>query len=200
MAENPLTKLPLAGQAGVGLAALVVIVGAFYYIQYEPMSVELATKTQELEDLRAEIKQLEIAAAKQDELKKELAQLEARLQVMSKYLPASKETPQIIRAVQLLAYSSALNVTRFTPSPTAQKEFYLEAPIQIGLTGTYHNLARFFDSVSRLPRLVNVAKVSLRNVSKQTDSQTVSAAIVATSYVYQEAPARKAPAKGKGKR
>ncbi|MCM2255601.1 MAG: type 4a pilus biogenesis protein PilO [Vicinamibacteria bacterium] len=199
MAENPLTKLPLAGQAGVGLAALIVIVGAFYYIQYEPMSVELAQKSKDLEDLRAEIKQLEVAAARQDELKKELAQLEARLQVMSKYLPASKETPQIIRAVQLLAYSSTLSVTRFTPSPTVQKDFYLEAPIQIGLTGTYHNLARFFDSVSRLPRLVNVGKVTLRNLNKQTDTQTVTAAITATSYVYQEAPA-KAPAKGKGKR
>jgi len=89
-------------------------------------------------------------------------------------------------------------VTRFTPSPTVQRDFYLEAPTTIGLTGTYHNLARFFDSVSRLPRLVNVGKVTLRNLSKQTDTTTVSAAIVATSYVYQEAPS-KAPAKAKGK-
>jgi Tfp pilus assembly protein PilO len=198
MAENPLTKLPLAGQAGVGLVLAIVIGVAFHQLYWTGAEAERAQKAKELEDLRAEIKQLEVAAARQEELKKELAALEARLQVMSKYLPAQKETPQIIRAVQLLAYSSTLSVTRFTPSTPLQREFYLEAPIQIGLTGTYHNLARFFDSISRLPRLVNVGKVSLRNLSKQTDSATVTAAIVANTYVYQEAPAK--AAKGKGKR
>lgn len=199
MAENPLTKLPLAGQAGVGVGALALILGLFYYFSYQPMELERAKKAQELEDLRAEIKQLEVAAARQEELKKELASLEARLQVLSKYLPAQKETPQIMRAVQLLAYSSSLAVRRFTPANTVQKPYYLEAPINVDLSGSYHNLARFFDSVSRLPRLVNVGNVRLRAIGKQTPTSTVTAQVVATTYVYQEAPA-KAAGKGKGKR
>jgi type IV pilus assembly protein PilO len=69
-----------------------------------------------------------------------------------------------------------------------QKEFYQEVPINMELTGTYHNLGLFFDRVSRLSRLVNLRNIKIRAASKQSANLTVEAGCQALTYVYQDAP------------
>jgi len=68
------------------------------------------------------------------------------------------------------------------------KEFYQEWPIAVEVEGTYHNLGFFFDRVGRLPRLVNVGNLKIKSQQKQTASNTINAACVATTFVYLETP------------
>ena len=51
-----------------------------------------------------------------------------------------------------------------------------------------HNLGMFFDRVGRLPRLVNVGNLKVKSQQKQTASNTINAACVATTFVYVETP------------
>jgi type IV pilus assembly protein PilO len=93
-----------------------------------------------------------------------------------------------MRRVQSLAAQSFLNVKKFTPTTVVQKEFYQEVPINMELTGTYHNLGLFFDRVSRLSRLVNLRNIKLKASSKQSTNVTIDAGCQALTYVYQDAP------------
>ena len=45
------------------------------------------------------------------------------------------------------------------PSPEVKRDFYAEVPIEIEFMGRFHDIATFFDQVSRLPRIVNVNKL-----------------------------------------
>jgi type IV pilus assembly protein PilO len=63
--------------------------------------------------------------------------------------------------------------------------------------GTYHNLGFFFDRVGRLPRLVNVGNLKVKSQTKQTASNTISAACVATTFVYVETPPQPPGAPGR---
>lgn len=193
-AENPLTKLPLAGQMGVGLGVAVVILGLFWWQYWSPKSAEQAKKTQKLEALRADIRKLEITANKLEEFKREVQQREAKLEQLKQILPTNKETPDLMRKVQYLAASSNLSVTTFDPGAVAQKEFYAEYPINLTVTGSYHNLALFFDRVGRIPRLVNANNVRIQSRPKPSALETLTATCVATTYVYVDKPA---PAPGK---
>ncbi|HEV7499996.1 MAG TPA: type 4a pilus biogenesis protein PilO, partial [Vicinamibacteria bacterium] len=103
-------------------------------------------------------------------------------------LPPAKETPDLMRKVQALAAQSNLTINNFTPGATVNRDFYQEWPISMGVVGNYHNLALFFDKVSRLPRLVNVNNIKITALANQTASQTISVANTATTFVYIEAP------------
>jgi type IV pilus assembly protein PilO len=183
-AENPLTKLPLAGQLGVGAGLAAVILGAFWYFWWNPTVEEETKKAARLEELRDDIKKLEVTASKLEEFKKEVGALEARLDQLKQFLPPAKETPDLMRKVAYLVAQQNLTLKRFNPGGTVNKEFYQEYPINIDVEGTFHNLALFFDRLGRMPRLVNAGSVKIRSQGRQTASNTVAASCVATTYVY----------------
>jgi type IV pilus assembly protein PilO len=188
MADNAYTKLPLGGQLGVSLAVAVVLGGAFWYFYWTDTAKERDEKTVKLESLNKEIRALEVTAQKLGEFQREVALLEKKLETLKSILPPAKETPDLMRKVQALAAQSHLTINNFTPGATVNKEFYQEWPIAMGVLGNYHNLALFFDKVSRLPRLVNVSNLKINSLGNQTPSQTISAGATAVTFVYLETP------------
>ena len=194
MADNALTKLTLGGQLLVSVVLGALIFGGFYFFWLSDAWKEETTKKAKREALQKEIRALEVTANKLQEFQREVQLLEAKLDTLKRILPPEKETPDLMRRVQALAAQSFLNVTKFNPAATVQKEFYQEVPINMEVTGSYHNLGLFFDRVSRLSRLVNVKNLKVKNAQKQTPTYTINAGCVATTYVYQDAPPP--PAKG----
>ena len=188
MADNAYTKLSLGGQLGVSFALAVLVGGLFWYFYWSDATVERDEKTAKLEALNKEIRALEVTAQKLGEFQREVALLEKKLETLKTILPPAKETPDLMRKVQALAAQSNLTINNFTPGATVNKDFYQEWPISMGLVGNYHNLALFFDKVSRLPRLVNVNNIKIASLPTQTASQTVGVANTATTFVYIETP------------
>src|SRR6266704_2127969 len=113
MAENALTKLPLCGQLGVSAAAAIVIGVAFYYGYWSGAEEDRKAKTDKLENLRKEIRALEVTANKLQEFQREVAQLEAKLETLKRFLPQTKETPDLMRKLQGLASQSNLAIKNF---------------------------------------------------------------------------------------
>ena len=50
-------------------------------------------------------------------------------------------------------------------------DFYAEVPISIEIEGEYHNIGRFFDLMSDLPRIVNMGSMTVK-VSKESMDST----------------------------
>jgi len=204
MADSPvdqLTKLPLAGQLGVGAALAAALVGAFWWFYWKPTSVIEDKKANDLQALQAEVRKLEQVKASLPKFKAEVEVLEARLREQARVLPASKETPDLVRKVQSMASESSLMIKRFAPAATVAHDIYEDWPITIDVEGTYHNLALFFDRVSRLSRLVNMGQVRISSQKLPTAANTVQVSCVATTYVFREPdPEEAAPAGRRGRR
>jgi type IV pilus assembly protein PilO len=196
MADNALTRLPLAGQLGVAVLIAALICGGFYWFYYSDALEQQKQKEKQLADLQTQIRALEATANRLPEFQREVQALEARLETLKRILPPEKEMPDLMRRVQYLAAQSSLGIKKFTPAPVAQREFYLEVPINIDIDGTYHNLGAFFDRISRMSRLVNVGNVKIKAQSNQVINNTVSVQAVATTYVYQEPPPQAGQAGG----
>ena len=183
MADNALTKLSLNGQIGASSAAAALVGGLFYYFYYADAVQEREDKTVRLETLQKEIRALEVTASKLQEFQREVQLLEAKLETLKRILPPAKETPDLMRKVQALAAQSNLAIKTFTPQAVVNKDFYQEWPIKVDVQGTYHNLALFFDRVSRLSRLVNVGNLTIMSLTQQTGSATIAASCTATTFV-----------------
>ena len=188
MADNALARLPLAGQLGVAALVAAIICGGFYWFYYSDALEEQKKKEQQLAELQKQIRALEATANRLPEFQREVQALEARLETLKRILPPEKEMPDLMRRVQYLAAQSSLAIRKFTPAPTAQRDFYIEVPVSLDVEGTYHNLASFFDRISRMSRLVNMGNVKIKARGEQTINNTVTVSTVATTYVYQDPP------------
>jgi len=197
MADNALTRLPIAGQLGVALGAGVAIGVAFYFLLYQGKMEERDQKQAELTKLEQTIRELKITVAKLPEFQKEVQQLEERLEVLKRFLPTEKETPALMKQVNSLAMTSTLSILKFNPKGPVNKEFYIEHPTDVQVNGSYHNLALFFDKIGRLPRLVNGSDIKIVAVTQQRLSQTITATFIATTYTYQDNPPPPPPGPGK---
>ncbi len=188
MADNALTRLPLAGQLGVAFLVAALICGGFYFYYYAEALEEQEKKEQQLAELQKQIRALEATANRLPEFQREVQALEARLETLKRILPPQKEMPDLMRRVQYLAAESSLAIAKFNPAPTAQRDFYVEIPVNLDVVGTYHTLGAFFDRISRMSRLVNIGDVKIKAQSKQVINNTIAVSVVATTYVYQEPP------------
>jgi type IV pilus assembly protein PilO len=193
MAENPITKLPLAGQLGVSVVIALLICGGFYYFWYSDALEQQKRKEARLADLQQQIRALEATANRLPEFQREVQALEARLETLKRILPPEKEMPDLMRRVQYLAAQSSLGIQKFNPAAPSQKDFYEEIPINIDMVGTYHNLGAFLDRISRMSRLVNMGNLVIKAQQRPTITNTVAISAVATTYVYKDVPPPAAP-------
>ena len=59
------------------------------------------------------------------------------------------------------------------------------------LDGTYHDLARFFDHVSKVPRIINVGSIGIKGKAAKdavADGTTITASCTATTFVLLDKP------------
>jgi type IV pilus assembly protein PilO len=176
------------------LVLAVIIFGLFFLFYYKPKSGELKKVQTERIKIEDEVSKLRVKKQQLDKIEKELVDLDQRLRDLQQIIPDQKESGDILKKIQQLAYDSRLNIIKFTPKPEVIKEFHSEWQIPIEITGTYHNLAIFFDRLSRFSRLFTVENFTIRALAKQTEAATVSATWTAQTYFFHEelpAPAKK---------
>jgi len=176
----------------------VILFGLFFLFYYKPRAAELERVQTERIKIEDEVAKLRVKKQQLDKIEKELIDLNQRLKDLQQIIPDQKESGDILKRIQQLAYDSRLTVTKFAPKPEIIKEFHSEWPIPVETTGTYHNLAVFFDRLSRFSRLFTVETFAIRALAKQTEAATVSATWTAKTYFFHEelpAPASKKTAK-----
>lgn len=189
-----MSNMSFGAQVAVFAILGAILYGVFWMWFYSPMQTEIEQKTTTRRNLQAEVENAKTTAARLPEFRREVERKEATLQALSRILPSQKEVDDLLRKVQQLAAESSLDVLRFKPEATRPQEFYAEWPITLDLDGNYHNLAYFFDRLSRLSRIVNVTNLSVEAKREPTVSSTISATCTATTFVFIESAASSAPA------
>ena len=189
-----MSRLGFGAQVLVFLILGGILFGVFYVWFYSPMQQEIQEKTTQRRNLQAEVENARTTAARLPEFRREVERKEATLQALSRILPSQKEVDDLLRKVQQLAAESSLDVLRVHPEGMRPQDFYAEWPISLDLDGSYHNLAYFFDRLSRLSRIINVSNLSIEAKREPTVSSTISASCTATTFVFIEPAAPAAPA------
>jgi type IV pilus assembly protein PilO len=181
----------VAGVCG-GLLAL------FWYEWLQDIQQQIQTKTVQIQELNKTIAKSREQEKNLEQIKKDAIELQAKLDMLKMVLPQEKETDEIFRDVQKLATSSGLQVSKVTPRVTIDHEVYTEYPIDLDVTGTFHNVGTFLDRIRQLPRIVSIGGLRLQGRASQGDAAytaSVGAVYTATTYVYKDEPiASAAPA------
>jgi type IV pilus assembly protein PilO len=182
---------------GLGIGAL--IFGAVSWRVLQPMRDQLAAGQQQLADLQTKIQEGRAAKQQLPKFREEVHQLEMELDKLLRILPARRNTPDLLRRIRSLAEQGDFALRRFTPGQLSDKEFFSEWPIAVSVEGGYHNLALFFDRISRFSRIINIEDLSITALSGPKGTHTLAASFNAKTFVYKEsepAPAPVGPAGG----
>jgi Tfp pilus assembly protein PilO len=181
---------------GLVVGSVLAVVG--YQMKLKDMRSQIAGQERTMAELKDQIRRGEAAQAQLPQFEENVAKLEAQLADLLKILPDRRNVHELIRQVRALAEREDFTLTRFTTGRQTQRDYFNEWPITISLQGTYHNLARFFDRMSRFSRIINVDDLRLSSVRNQRPNRTVGASFVAKTFIYREEAPPAAPASGGG--
>ena len=179
---------------GYVLFAILIFALAFLFY-FKPQNTKLKALRAERVKVEQEVRNLKEKKRELDKIEADITAMTAKLKTLEVNIPQRKETADILRQIQALAYDSRLDVLRFAPGAEINKEFYAEWPIPIQVSGNYHNLGLFFDRLSKFARVFTIENFSIKVLARQTDLNTVSANWTAKTYFFAEAPAVPVPAK-----
>ncbi len=198
--ETGLENKPWYVSAIVGAVLGLLIVGGSYYVVFTDLENQIAASQKELEGLQKKIDEGRAAERSLAQFREEVNRLQLDLDKLLRVLPTRMNTEDLLRRLRTLTEQGDFRLLRFAPGNRSQKQFYYEWPIQITLDGTYHNLALFFDRISRFSRIINVE--NLRVSQKSGDpSRTIGANFTMKTFLYIEPSTQEAAAaKGKKKR
>ena len=171
-------------------AAFLIVISGFVYFSYYPKFQQIDT----LETRHNKIKsELETAKKNAGQLKKfqlEMKEAEDNFKIASKALPETKEIPSLLTNISKYGQDSGLEFLLFQPNPDKAIGFYAEIPVLIQVKGGYHNLALFFDRVSRLSRIVNIKDIDME---ASNESGSLMTKCTAVTYRFLESEIRPKP-------
>lgn len=173
----------------------VLIFALAFLFYFKPQNDKLKSLKAERIKVEQEVQNLKQKKRELDKIEADIVQMEAKLKTLEVNIPQRKETADILRQIQTLAYDSRLDVLRFAPGTEISKDFYAEWPIPIQVSGNYHNLGLFFDKLSKFARVFTIENFSIKALNRQTDLNTISANWTAKTYFFAEPAAVPVPAK-----
>jgi len=181
-----LEKLPFFGQVGVfaGLAVAVVIAAYALWPNLGDMRKDIEVLEGQFTEKQAEIRKGQAAEQRLPELEREIEAKNTELKDLEQILPSDRETGDLLRYVKNLGDQSNLDLRSFSPGGLKPAEFYKEFPIEMEVSGKYHDLGIFLDRVSKYSRIINVD--NLRIGSMKAQGRTISASLTATTFVFSE--------------
>ncbi|WP_371354976.1 type 4a pilus biogenesis protein PilO [Pseudomonas chlororaphis] len=109
--------------------------------------------------------------------------METAFDLMLRQLPSDTEVPGLLEDISRTGLGSGLEFEEIKLLPEVVQPFYVELPIQITVTGGYHELATFVSGVAGLPRIVTLHDFEIKPVTPEVGSK-LRMNILARTYRY----------------
>ena len=81
-------------------------------------------------------------------------------------LPNKTEVPNLLVDITQAGLGRGLNFVLFKPEKEKPQDFYAELPINIKVTGGYHELGQFVSDLAALPRIVTIGGIDISTDTK----------------------------------
>jgi type IV pilus assembly protein PilO len=143
----------------VGVMAAVIGLGYFGYWsgQFEEQE-DGANKELKLRD---EYKIKTAQAVNLDALRAQKVQVDQYVDRLQKQLPSKAEMAALLSDINQAGLGRGLQFELFKPGQVVVKDYYAELPIDIKVTGNYHDIGAFAGDMANLPRIVTLNNMTL---------------------------------------
>ncbi|MDY7545748.1 type 4a pilus biogenesis protein PilO [Glaciimonas sp. CA11.2] len=144
---------------GVGVLLAVLFLGWFFY--WSDQQTDLTNGQQQEVQLKDQYKSKIGQAINLDGLRKQKKQVAEYVITLEKQLPSKAEMDALLSDINQAGLGRGLQFELFKPGQVVVKDYYAELPIDIKITGGYHDVGSFTSDIANLPRIVTLNNMSL---------------------------------------
>ena len=132
------------------------LLAASYYYHIEELRNNLARVQGEEGKLKQEFEKKAFQVANLDAYRRQMAEMEESFGALISQLPSDTEVPGLLEDITNKGLLNGLKIASIDLQKEVSKEFYVELPIAISASGSYHDLGAFISSMAGLPRIVTL--------------------------------------------
>jgi type IV pilus assembly protein PilO len=164
--KNP-GNWPWPFKVGAFIAIFAGILVAGYFLLFQAQREDLDKEERKETELRGTFLEKKKLAVNLEAYQQQRADIEQSFGALLKQLPTKSEVEALIIDINQAGLGRGLQFDLFKPTPTENfTEFYAERPIDLKVTGNYHDLGAFASDVSKLPRIVLLENLKVDNTKE----------------------------------
>ena len=168
---------PLAPRVTILLALFLLILLGGWWFFWDEQLVSLENKQQTELKLRDEFVAKKKLAVNLDLYVQRLNEIDRSFGALLKQLPNKSEVEALLVEINQAGMGRGLQFELFKPGAEQVKDFYAELPINVRLTGSYHDLGAFAGDIGKLSRIVTLNNIA---ITQNKDGTLVMDAITKT--------------------
>ena len=154
--------------------------GYWFFIKDQYAQLERVERTEQ--ELRKTYEEKAYQVANLEVFKAQMAEMEETFGALVRQLPSETEVPGLLEDITNTALGSGLALQEVKLQPEQRRDFYSELPINIRVSGSYHELASFVSSVASLPRIVTLHDLTIKPTGGDADRPDMQ--VLARTYRY----------------
>lgn len=159
----------------------VATLGGGYWFHIKALQAELARVAGEESGLRADLESKAVLAANLEAYRQQMMEMEESFGDLLRQLPGQTEVPGLLEDITFTGLGSGLEFSNIALQSEVTAEFYIELPINIVVTGGYHDFGAFVSGVSSLSRIVTLHDFSISTGENRSE---LTMNITARTYRY----------------
>src|SRR5437879_10476403 len=179
---SAVNKAPVGQKVGVVAGVIIALTVANWYFFVDPMQTQINQRQATLRQLEDELIQKQSIANNLAQFKHEKEILDRRLAQALTELPNEANVDDLIRSLSEIGTKSGLTINSIDPQGEQRQSFYAAIPIVMSVTGNYHEIGVFLDSLSKLARIVNVTNIKMGQARVANEKLLINATYIATTF------------------
>lgn len=182
---NNIGSWPPAIKALAGILLMILVLSLGYSFSISDLQSQLELQREEESSLKEQFANKARMAANLELYTQQMKEMENSFGVLLRQLPSDTEVPGLLEDITRTGLGSGLEFEEIKLLPENTQQFYIELPIQITVTGAYHDLATFVSGVAGLPRIVTLHDFDLAPANPEGGPK-LRMSILAKTYRYND--------------
>lgn len=160
-----------------------IIGGAFYFMVYSDQIEESARLDRKVTELQGEKATYEDRKQKYQAFRAEVNKLLEEQKELLKVLPDESNISTFLESIHAQAELSGVQILTYDQRPEIRQDFYAQIPVSLTVSGSYHQLAKFFYYLERdVKRIVKIQGLGLTTPTITPNGVVLKAAFTASTY------------------
>lgn len=175
---------PMPVKILIWVLLLIAVLAFGYYYHIDGLQAELASAKKQESALRKDFEKKSFQVANLDAYREQLKEMEESFGALISQLPSDTEVPGLLEDITNKGMMNGLRIQSIDLRPEKSREFYVELPIAIAASGSYHDLGAFISGMAGLPRIVTLHDFNIS--AKGNDTNNLQMKIIAKTYRYKD--------------
>ena len=168
------------------IAVCLAVIAGLWFAWLKSVDEELLAEKAREEQLREDYRKKLVQAVNLDALKKQLEQVQQYVTQLERQLPSKAEMDALLSDINQAGIGRSLQFELFRPGQETVKEYYVELPIAVRVSGRYHDIGLFAADIANLSRIVTLNNLSLSPAKEKNGLLTMESTAKTFRYLDQE--------------